>query len=596
MPLNQYYSEQIQFYQNKVEKAGKKENNLSIQRLVSFVGALVLFYLTLNISLGLATILLIMGLVLFGYSLKQHLAITREKEHLTYLLEINEKELACIHGDFQNYPDGKEYQDNKHPYTGDLDIFGRSSLFQYINRTTSKTGSDLLAEWLKNPADLKEIIERQEAITELKSLSDWRQHLIAIGYKYADAQNNPEPVMAWLKEEPVFLQQKYLKIVINASSILTLGAFIGWLAGVSISVFSIIIAIDILVLNKTTHQINKIHKGVSRTSELLKAFEQTIKTIEKQHFNSGKLVHLQKKFTYANDTASLRINELSHLVNKLDFRLNVFVAFILNLFYFWDIRQILKLEHWKMANRDQTSLWFETMAEFEALSSLANLYYNNPDWMMPAILPDHFHLNAEEIGHPLIPKKRRVCNNLHMDRAGKIAIVTGSNMSGKSTFLRTIGTNMILAMTGAPVCARKFATSKVLVLTSMRIIDSLEENTSSFYAELKRLAGIIQSAERNEKVFLLLDEILRGTNSNDRHIGSVALIRQLVKSNAVGILATHDLALSQLEEELPQAIDNYNFDVKIENDELFFDYKLTKGICKSLNASILMKKMGIHVK
>jgi DNA mismatch repair ATPase MutS len=178
---------------------------------------------------------------------------------------------------------------------------------------------------------------------------------------------------------------------------------------------------------------------------------------------------------------------------------------------------------------------------------------------------------------------------------GKIVLVTGSNMSGKSTFLRTCGTNIVLAMSGAPVCAQYLEVSHILVYTSMRIADSLEENTSSFYAELKRLASIIQTVEQKEKVFLLLDEILRGTNSNDRHIGSVALIKQLIKNEGVGIIATHDLALSQLEQELPEHIDNYNFDVKIENDELFFDYKLDKGICKSLNASVLMKKMGIRV-
>jgi DNA mismatch repair ATPase MutS len=199
------------------------------------------------------------------------------------------------------------------------------------------------------------------------------------------------------------------------------------------------------------------------------------------------------------------------------------------------------------------------------------------------------------MGHPLIPKSRRICNDLKISNTGTMVLVTGSNMSGKSTFLRTCGVNIVLAMAGAPVCAKKMTVSHVLVFTSMRIIDSLEENTSSFYAELKRLANIIQTVENKEKVFLLLDEILRGTNSNDRHIGSVALIKQMIKNNAIGIIATHDLALSQMENELPHQIDNYNFDVKIENDELYFDYKLNQGICKSLNASILMKKMGIKI-
>ena len=418
---------------------------------------------------------------------------------------------------------------------------------------------------------------------------------MAIGYKYSDSLNDPEPITKWINEPPLFLNKKILKITINSLTILTLGLLAGWFAGLSTSFISLIILVNIRILYKSYRNINKIHSSVGKTSELLKSFMETIKLIENQQFKSQKLNNLQNQFTYAKGTASAKINELSILVNKLDYRLNVFVGIPLNLFYFWDIRQVLKLERWKVENQERISTWFKTMAEFEALSSLANLSFNNPEWIMPTIVSEHFKLITEDLGHPLIPGKKRISNDFKVDQTGKIIIVTGSNMSGKSTFLRTVGINIVLALAGGPVCAKTFTTSRILVLTSMRIIDSLEENTSSFYAELKRLAGIIQIVERNEKAFLLLDEILRGTNSNDRHIGSVALIKQLVKSNAVGIIATHDLALSQLENEMPQEIDNYNFDVKIENDELFFDYKLAKGICKSLNASILMKKMGIRV-
>jgi len=595
MPLHQYYSEKVLQYQTEVDVAQKLENRLSFTRLGAFLGAVVLFYITLNFNAGLAITLLIIGLTFFGYVLKQHLSTVRKKEHLTYLLGINKKELSCINGNSYSYPDGKEHMDTNHPYAGDLDIFGRASLFQYLNRTTSKPGSNLLADWLKAPASIDEITARQSAIDELKDLSAWRQELMAIGYKYSDSLNDPEPIIKWINEPPLFLNKKTLKITINGLTILTLGLLAGWFAGLSASFISLIILVNLRILYKSYRDINKIHSSVGKTSELLKSFVETIKLIENQQFKSQKLNDLQNQFTNAKGTASAKINELSILVNKLDYRLNVFVGIPLNLFYFWDIRQVLKLERWKVENQEQISTWFKTMAEFEALSSFANLSFNNPGWIMPTIFPEHFKLITEDLGHPLIPGKKRISNDFKVDQTGKIIIVTGSNMSGKSTFLRTVGINIVLALAGGPVCAKTFTTSRILVLTSMRIIDSLEENTSSFYAELKRLAGIIQIVERNEKAFLLLDEILRGTNSNDRHIGSVALIKQLVKNNAVGIIATHDLALSQLENELPQEIDNYNFDVKIENDELIFDYKIAKGICKSLNASILMKKMGIRV-
>jgi DNA mismatch repair ATPase MutS len=286
---------------------------------------------------------------------------------------------------------------------------------------------------------------------------------------------------------------------------------------------------------------------------------------------------------------------LSKLSKKLDYRLNILVGVSLNLFLFWDIHQCLKLEKWKVKYKKNIAGWFDTMAEFEALSSFANLHFNNADWAFPTITDTYFQLESENAGHPLILPQKRINNSFELNSNSKVALITGSNMSGKSTFLRTLGVNIALAMAGSPVCATKFNVSYVKIYSSMRISDSLEDNTSSFYAELKKLAQIIKVVENKEKVFLLLDEILRGTNSNDRHTGSVAIIRQLIKNKASAILATHDLGLSYLESEMPENIDIYNFDVKIEGEELYFDYKINPGICKSLNASILMKKMGIEV-
>jgi DNA mismatch repair ATPase MutS len=235
------------------------------------------------------------------------------------------------------------------------------------------------------------------------------------------------------------------------------------------------------------------------------------------------------------------------------------------------------------------------MAEFEALASLANMAFNNPGWVYPQVTEDYFVFRAEDMGHPLIPANRRINNSFATEGAEKAIIVTGSNMSGKSTFLRTCGVNAVLAFAGAPVCASAFTISLVRLHSSMRISDSLEENISSFYAELRRLRAIISGAESDPKVFLLLDEILRGTNSDDRYTGSVALIKQLTGYGAVAMVATHDLRLAGMEQELPQAIENYHFDVKVNDEELFFDYLLTPGICSSFNASLLMKKMGIKV-
>lgn len=596
MSLNQYYTERIQFFKEEQAKTQKKETRLIFYRLISFVTAIVLFVFFFQLSLILAIAFFIAGLVLFGYVLNYHLKVTALRESFGYLAEINEKEKAGLHGDFHFFPNGSDFQDKDHPYSGDLDIFGKASLFQYLNRTTSNPGSNRLAEWLRKPASLAEIGKRQEAIAELNNFVDWRQKMIAIGYKYSNSSASPESILTWVNEKPILLNRPYLKAGINILTVFAILLIAGYFFGLPSIVVALIITLNFFVQYQFIQKITQVHEKVSKTAEMLKSYEATILLIEQGTFKSERLKELQKKIKQeAGLTASRRIRQLFKLVEKLDIRMNVMVSIPLNLFYFWDIRKVIKLERWKKENDQNIFQWFEAMAEFEALASLANAYHNNPDWNFPEIQPEHFKLEAEELGHPLIIPGKRVCNTIKIENKSKVILVTGSNMSGKSTFLRTCGVNIVLAMAGSPVCAKKFVVSHSTVFTSMRIADSLEDNTSSFYAELKRLASIIQAVERGEPVFLLLDEILRGTNSNDRHIGSVALIKQLLLNNAAAIIATHDLTLSSLEKEMPGKMDNYNFDVKIENEELYFDYKLNKGVCRSLNASILMKKMGIHV-
>jgi DNA mismatch repair ATPase MutS len=255
----------------------------------------------------------------------------------------------------------------------------------------------------------------------------------------------------------------------------------------------------------------------------------------------------------------------------------------------------LILENWKKENKQHIGDWFNALAEIEALSSLGNLSFNRPHWAFPAISAGQGTFIGDSIGHPLIPVDKLVTNSFTTEESGGLNLVTGSNMAGKSTFLRSVGVNIILAMIGAPVCAKSLIISNMKVISSMRVNDNLEENTSTFYAELKKLKEVIEAVYQNEKVFLLLDEILRGTNSADRHTGSIALIKQLIHHNAVGLIATHDLELAKLADEFPGKLHNYHFDVQVAGDELYFDYKLKRGVCTSMNASLLMKKIGIEL-
>ncbi len=595
MTPQEHYKTRVEEFSLQADRLQKKENRLSLARLIVFIASIGLFFGFYSMNHLLAIALFIIGLVAFGRLVLFYNKTEKSRIYARHLETINSLERSCLKGNYSEHPNGSEYIDREHPNSYDLDLFGHASLFQYLNRTTSKPAADKLSEWLRLPAEIDEIPRRQAAIIELKPQIDWRQRMITLGYLNKKAGSDPQSLLKWVKSSGFFPKRTRLKIAVISLSafviVLTVFTILFSLpAGVLIPAF----AINFFFYFTQGQKISRLHEQVGRSSELLQTYAATIKLIEDETFDANKLKELQQVFI-SNTPVSLQINRLSKMVSRLDTRLNVMVAIPLNLFLFWDIHCCLALEKWKRSHEGQLEQWFSAMAEFEVLSCFANMAFNNPEWPMPKVTQDYFALESKDMGHPLIPEERRVCNSIAISSGGKTVLVTGSNMSGKSTFLRTCGVNIVLALAGAPVCAAAFTVSHVQVFSSMRISDSLEDNTSSFYAELKRLAAIIKEAEHNPRLFLLLDEILRGTNSNDRYIGSVALIRQLIGYETVSVVATHDLKLADLAAELPEKIDNYHFDVKIDGEELYFDYKLNPGICTSMNASILMKKMGIKI-
>ncbi|MBL7727191.1 MAG: DNA mismatch repair protein MutS, partial [Dinghuibacter sp.] len=341
----------------------------------------------------------------------------------------------------------------------------------------------------------------------------------------------------------------------------------------------------------------KITKEYGHLSKILPELESllpALRMMEQTTFNSSYITS-QQKMLAQHGAAAQQIARLKKILDRFDYRLNPVVHIPLNILLLWDLQQALSLQQWKISNTAPAKQWYAVLGEMEALSSLAALHFNHPDWAFPEITEQWFTLECIGAGHPLIPPQKLVPNNFSLSGTPKIALVTGSNMAGKSTFLRTIGANIVLAMAGAPVCATTMRLPVTRVMSSMRITDNLEEETSTFYAELKKLKWIIGSVQKKEKVFLLLDEMLRGTNSLDRHTGSEALIRQLVQEGAVGIIASHDVELSRLEQEFPHAINNYHFDSAVVQEEIIFDYRLKTGVCTSTNATLLMKKIGIRM-
>lgn len=594
MSRDDYYRSRASEFSKKAEILQRRENRLSLARLMTFIGAFLFFVLLFSISVFISITVLVAGLCLFVGVVLRHIRTQRLKDYNNYMAAINTLEAECINGKFSSYADGAGYISREHPYSYDLDIFGHASLFQYLNRTASRPASDMLAAWLSNAATAAEIKARQQAIEELKPMIDWRQEMMTLCYENKNGGADPESLLEWLNSKSIFDNGSRQRAISIMLSILGLTTTALVLAGMPAALLGTALTINFIYYFTQQKRISKLHLKVTRSTEMLETYAGIIKMIENGAFSSDRLTGLRSRLVSTN-RASESIRRLSKLVNRLDTRLNVLVSVPLNVFFFWDIHVCLALEKWNRKNAAEVPRWLDAMAEFEVISSFSNMAFNNPDWVMPVISEDYFVLRAVGMGHPLIAVQQRINNDITLEGRGHTALITGSNMSGKSTFLRTCGINTVLALTGSVVCASSFTVSHVQVFSSMRISDSLEENTSSFYAELKRLAAIIKEAETNHGVFLLLDEILRGTNSNDRYTGSVALIRQLTSYGSVSMVATHDLKLADLSEEMPDKIDNYHFDVKINGEELFFDYKLTKGICTSLNASILMKKMGIRV-
>jgi hypothetical protein len=593
MDLPCFYSERIEKF-TRAEAVFARRNALYARlRLLTVVVAMVSGVYFYSVLPWLSMVLVFACLTLFLICLKQHLKCMEQQKEAERFGKINRQELDGINGDHSAYQAGEQYIDPKHGYTSDLDIFGTHSVFRYVNRTVSPSGSRMLAAWLSRAASTPEIEYRQEAVKELAGKIDWRQSMQCVSLKHEKIDADLPDFLHWLQQEAVLSAKRRLLPVMRIlpwiTSAYTAGACMGWLP---VGGVWLLVSVHLIISMMVVKKVNILHRQVSRKVAFISTYADLISLFVGAGFTSPRLAMFREIFV--NGKALEHIRALSNRIKRLDYRLNMMFIPV-NLLFFFDCRHLLWLEKWRTDNGRKLPEWFDVIAETEALSSFANLLFNNPEWTMPEIKDGYFTLKAVNAGHPLILAKERVCNDFLLEGEGKIAVVTGSNMSGKSTFERSIGVNTVLALAGAPVCAERFAVTNCRLYTCMRIADNLEERTSSFYAELKRLKQLIEIGRNGERVFFLLDEVLRGTNSRDRQIGSMALVRQLARQHVSGIIATHDLTLGELETELPDNVYNAHFDVQINGDDMSFDYRLHRGICTSLNASILMKKIGIEV-
>ncbi len=514
------------------------------------------------------------------------------------LIRINQHDIDALEQQLSGYAEGKEFAGSVHAYASDLDLFGPFSLFQFLNRCHADQSKKLLADRLLNPLPANQIKQLQEAVKEVSDKTDWSQQYRSNAMANPITFQTEKRLQQWMQEPPGIFERPYWIAIIITYSLISMATLTLYIADlISFSNFLLSLVCFFGISSLVSSRITPTWILLSRIEPEMNALYEQIRSLEAESFESAFLQNIKKAMQGTGETASVSgtIRQFRRILKRFDFRLNLVVSAFLNGFLLWDLQQMVALIRWKKKNKQMLAHWFAAIAEMEVVISLASLLHNEPAWCFPEVNDRYFNLKVQDLGHPLIPPEKNILNSFQMAGRGKMAMVTGSNMAGKSTFLRSLGTNLVLAFMGAPVCASYFETSYLHLLSSMRVADNLAENTSTFHAELKKLQFIIGSVNRNEPVFILLDEVLRGTNSEDRHAGTSALIRQLIKQQAVAVIATHDTGLAITESALnPEAIRNYHFDGQIRGEELFFDYLLREGVCESLNATLLMKKIGIH--
>jgi hypothetical protein len=590
-----FFQKRIIQLQQKITKLKAKSKEISVWRIIAFLLFVAGIIILLNLKV-LTPIIIISFLFFTGFGLivRHHNKLRAELLLYEKIRQINQEEIDRLNHKFEDLPTWDEFANEQHVYAADLDLYGKKSLFQLVNRAETAAGVGALKYWLEHFADKATIETRQMAVKELAPKVDWRQKIQAHGKANKKEKGQDDDFQNWLNGTDKISNNGLHRILpyifFIVSGVLLIGAFTG-LSPISFLLLPIIISIIFLVrirvYSETTYEMTT--TGVV----LLQSVENILVLLEKENFGNGYLLELKKKLFDNRTHASSKIIELRKILAWLNLRGNQ-MYHLFNLMFLLDFIFLMQAEKWRQKYKDDVEIWFGVIADFEALNSLGAFTFAHEAYTFPRITGEGPIFSCTKLGHPLIPPGQRVSNDFAIEGAGQVGIVTGSNMAGKSTFLRTVGVNAVLAFAGAPVCAEQLNLSIFQVFTSMRTKDNLVENISSFYAELLRLKSLLQSINETRPVLFLLDEILKGTNSTDRHLGAESLAIQLSQSNAFGLISTHDLKLGELKLDAKK-LKNYNFSSEINGEEIVFDYKLREGICMSTNASQLMSKIGINI-
>jgi len=590
--VKKYYQDIIDTQQDILSRLKNRIFQIGTLRLIISVLCVIgvyIFWKNTSAVVGIITV----SFIVFLYLMKYHSKLFKEKTYREQKVINSQNELKGIDYDFSAFDGAPEKIDAEHSFSIDLDIFGNRSFFQSINRTVTSFGKNTLADTLIFPLrDKAKIQERQNAVKELSGNRKLLAHFRAIG-QTSEADNLNTKDFSESFAQPLLLSKNiFWQIMI-------------WVVPALYIILGILVYLDILwgalflPLYLVTFAISAIpHKKVSRIigtfdrkTKVLDIYSELFAIIENEKFDTLQLQEIQQRLN-TTTKASKAISQLRSLHNKLMMSEAYPILLFINPALIWNVRYAIKVENWTQKHKAEIEQWFSAIADFDALVSWGIFAFNHPDYTYPAP-EDRFIFKGMAMGHPMLNRDLCVRNDMDISKTPYFLVVTGANMAGKSTYLRTVGINHTLACAGAPVCAESLAFYPGSLVTNLRTADSLADNESYFFAELKRLKMIIDRLQGGEELFIILDEILKGTNSIDKQKGSIALMKQLISLNGNGIIATHDLLLGELEKEYPDNIKNYRFEADITNDQLSFTYKIREGVAQNMNASFLMKQMGI---
>ncbi|MEO8877301.1 MAG: DNA mismatch repair protein MutS [Polyangiaceae bacterium] len=589
-----HYDEGVKARARDAEACEKKSRVIGTARLLLVVvaigslGAVAWAHLSKNGPLWAA---LTISLVGFAILVVVHGRVIREKDRAAAAMRFHERGLARINGTWRELPFAAEINAApNHPFAADLDLFGKGSLYHFVDRTETRFGRTHQASWLRGGVGSfpNDVNARQESVKDLTERLDFRENLFALGALLGEEKPDPAPMIGWAEGAVPLSHPAFLPILTLVLPCLTVAA-IAFHSSLPKGVWLGLVILQLVVVAPLRKGVKQVLDAASGREGALTAYGEMLRLLENEKFEGKLLITLRDRV----QGATVAMGELSRILAFVDARHNeVFRLFIAPVLL-WDANGAFALERWRKRHGARVRAWLEALGEIEALCSLASLAFDEPKFAFPTFA-DAPRFNAVSLGHPLIAPDHRVSNDVLLgDPNPHALIITGSNMSGKSTLLRAVGVNAALALAGAPVCADALEIGDCRVATSMRISDSLEGGISHFYAELQKLKLVIDLARGPKPVLFLLDEILHGTNTRERLIGARAVARELVAAGAIGAISTHDLAIGDLEQELGSRVKNVHFEEQVVEEKMTFDYKLRDGVVQSSNALRLMKIVGL---